>query len=116
MLSMVKNDIFAQKRKAMSQFKYVKENMSGNIKVNFLSFVRTPQSKLIFVRDFNKQREQRKYKEIDIDTDEDNEDDNEIEEVYDYIDKESKNLINQKKKINIKFNNANNNKNKNKYI
>ena len=117
MLSMVKNDIFAQKRKAMSQFKYVKENMSGNIKVNFLSFVRTPQSKLIFVRDFNKQREQsKKYKEIDIDTDEDNEDDNEIEEVYDYIDKESKNLINQKKKINIKFNNANNNKNKNKYI
>ena len=110
MLNMVKHDIFAQKRKAMSQFKYVKENMSGNIKINFLSFVRTPQSKLIFVRDFNKQREQRKYKEIDIETDEDSDNDNDIEEIYDYIDKESKNLINQKKKINLKFNNVNNSK------
>ena len=110
MLNMVKHDIFAQKRKAMSQFKYVKENMSGNIKINFLSFVRTPQSKLIFVRDFNKQREQSKYKEIDIETNEDSDNDNDIEEIYDYIDKESKNLINQKKKINLKFNNVNNSK------
>ena len=56
-LKMVKNDIFEQRRKKLAKFKYVKENMSGNLKINFKDFIRKPLSKLDYVNVYNKKRE-----------------------------------------------------------
>lgn len=104
LLNMIRHDVFAQKRKEMEQFKYVKENMSGNLRIHFLSFVRTPQSKLGFVRDFNKQREfHRKYKEFDYYETTDDEDDKKEENILRDLDKKRIALINEKRKAKIKF-------------
>ena len=103
MLSMIKNDMLAQRKKQLDKYKYIKENMSGNLKVNFLSFVRTPQSKLSFVREFTRQREHiRKYKDIDFSEKSDEEDEIEGKTFFE-LDKKKKNLINQKRKIQYKF-------------
>ena len=71
-----------------------------------LSFLREPNKKLSFMKDFNKQRELRKYKYLDIDSDsydQSDESKNEFNDENLYMKNTNKSLINQKKQIFHKF-------------
>ena len=52
----IKQDNLEKKKKLLSKYKYIKESSSGNIRLNVLDFIRTPQNKLSYVNDYYKQR------------------------------------------------------------
>ena len=105
MLYLVKNDIKNHQKKGSTYFKFFKKYKVGK-KLNFLSFLREPNKKLSFMKDFNKQRELRKYKYLDIDSDsydQSDESKNEFNDENLYMKNTNKSLINQKKQIFHKF-------------
>ena len=104
MTHLLKHDIFAQKRKDLSKFKYIKENKNGNIKINIYEHIRKPTSKNEYIREYNVKREQlRKYKDKDLSDNSSDEEKSEFN-LFSENEKNIKNLIlNPDKKIKIKF-------------
>ena len=105
MSHLLKNDFFAQKRKDLSKFKYVKENKNGDLKINIFEHIRKPTSKNEYIREYNVKREQlRKYKDKDL-SDNSSEDDEKSDfNLFSENEKNIKNLIlNPDKKIKIKL-------------
>ena len=93
MLKLVKNDIFAQRRKKLQKFKYIKENMSGNLKVNFKNFIRKSHSELDFVNAYNRRREIYNCFKNDSEISDKSEEEEEKVNIYSYI-KRKKNFVN----------------------
>ena len=109
MVSIIKQDVLEKKRKLLSKFKFIKENSSGNIRLNIIDFIRTPQYRLSYVNDYYKQREQfKKYKQIDS-LEQSTEEKNEFNILYDR-NKKSKKILEQKDKIIINWKTIKNNK------
>ena len=104
MVNIIKQDVFEKKRKLLAKFKYIKENSSGNIRLNIVDFIRTPQYKLSYINDYYKQREQfKKYKQIDS-LEQSTEEKNEFNVLYDRNKNEkNKKILQQKDKIIINW-------------
>ena len=100
MLNIIKKDIYEQKMKALEKFKYIKENMKGDLKINLIKFVRKPPNKLNNIRDYTRQREQfKKYQDFDPVDHSDDEEEKDYLNIYPDFVKKNKMLLNQKNRI-----------------
>ena len=100
MLNIIKKDIYQQKMKALEKFKYIKENMKGDLKINLIKFVRKPPNKLNNIRDYTRQREQfKKYQDFDPVDHSDDEEEKDYLNIYPDFVKKNKMLVNQKNRI-----------------